>query len=71
MAQNTSGNLPDRTPGEYSQTDPKPIVNYTIGMIITFVILILLAVFVIGIYNSTSQNPRGGEAGQSEQRANP
>lgn len=55
----------------FSEEDPKPIVNYTIGMIITFVILALIAIFAIGVYFSTSQSGRGTDAGQSEQRANP
>ena len=33
----------------YSQEDPAPIVNYTAGMIITFVILLLVAIFVLSI----------------------
>ena len=52
--------------------DPPAVVNYTIGMIAAFIILVLVAVIAIGIYYSSSNNSEVNTgAGQSEKRANP
>lgn len=72
MADRTPPELREEVSGDASYNkDPQPIVNYTVGMIVVFVVLALLAIFVIGVYYSTSQSGRGTDAGQSEQRAKP
>lgn len=73
MADKQPPELREEVSGDASYyKDPKPIVNYTVGMIVAFVIIALIAIFIIGVYYSTSQSGgRGTDAGQSEQRANP
>jgi hypothetical protein len=54
-----------------SNADPKPIVNYTVGMIIVFVVVLLVAIIALGIFFSTGSPGSSSGTNQSERRAEP
>jgi flagellar basal body-associated protein FliL len=73
MASNDTTKSNDEIRNEMaSHEDPAPVVNYTIGMIVVFIVIALVAAFLIGVYSSTNTNSSSStETKQSEQRANP
>lgn len=72
MADQKTAEMREEVSGDASYyKDPKAIVNYTIGWIIAFVVVALIAIFAIGVYFSANRSGVTNEAGQSEKRANP